>query len=81
MRRNNDDAAAWTAGGRVAEGSGGGGDGDDDDTITDPFAFIGFVDLIPPLEASKSTPSPKSRSMRVRRDSGWRNLEDYDYAD
>jgi hypothetical protein len=50
------------------------------DTLTDrdPFAVFAIDFTIPPLDKkSKSTTTP--RSMGVRRESGWRNFEDYAY--
>jgi len=59
----------------VVGGSEGSLSGGGDDTPTDPFAAIALDFSTPHREVSKSP----SRSMRVRRESGWRNLEDYDY--
>jgi hypothetical protein len=46
------------------------------ETATDPFAMIA-LDLIPPLELSKT--GPMSVSMGAHRDSRWKNFEDYGY--
>jgi hypothetical protein len=55
--------------------SGGGAGGEGTLTDPDPFAVFAVDFMVPPLETSKSTATSKSTS--VRRESGWRNFEDY----
>ena len=61
-------------------GGGGGGSGDTlTDPDPDPFAVFAVDFTVPPPETSKSTTST-ARSMGVRRETRWRNFEDYVYV-
>jgi hypothetical protein len=75
---NNTNGPATMVGSEDSLGGGVGGD-----TLTDPDPFAAFaVDFtIPPLEElSNSTTTVKSMGVRHGRESGWRNLEDYEYV-